>query len=380
MPAPLARQLHIALGLVLALLLGPAQAAELTIGQVAPFSGPLKPTGTHLSAGIQLYLDAVNAAGGVNGASLRLVTRDDGYRTEETLKQVRELIAKEAPIALIGLVGTANVDAVLKQGLLDEARTPLIGVRSGAAGLREPTPAWLFHTRASYAREVRAIVRQMQSMSISPIAVFHQADSFGEDGLQAARAALAEVSIPLAAVGSYPRNTTEVAAAVASIGAARPAGVIMVSNTAASAAFIKQFRAAGHAAQLIALSVTDGPQVAERIGTALARGLGVVQIVPDPLGGTAPLAREIRNAWAKQPIAEVSLNHTVMEGYLMAKVLVEVLQRAGPNPGQKELLRALNGLHDFDAGGVAISFTPENHDGARFTDITVLDQHGRAIR
>lgn len=363
-----------------ALVFRPALAADLTIAQVAPFSGPLKPTGTHVRAGIQLYLDAVNAAGGVHGAKLRLVTRDDGYRPEETVRMVRELVAQEAPIAFVGLVGTANMSALLDQGVLEELRTPVVGVRSGAASVRTPTTAWLFHTRASYAREVEAIVRQMQSMSVSPIAVFHQDDAFGADGLEAARAALAQASIPLAAVGAYPRNSTDVSAAVATIAASSPAGVIMISNTAASSEFIRQFRAQGQSAQLIALSVTDGLQVAERVGKTLARGLGVVQIVPDPVGGNAPITREIRNSWQAHAPKEITLNHTVMEGYLMAKVLVEALRRAGPDPSRPLLRRTLDELRGYDAGGLSIGYSAEDHAGARYTDITVLDHSGRPIR
>jgi hypothetical protein len=36
-------------------------AAQIVIGQIAAFSGPLAPTGTHMRAGAQLYFDAVNA-------------------------------------------------------------------------------------------------------------------------------------------------------------------------------------------------------------------------------------------------------------------------------------------------------------------------------
>ena len=102
-----------ALGLSFTLGIGAASAAEIRIGQVAPYSGPLAPTGKHVGAGIQLYFDKVNASGGVNGNTLRLVTRDDAYKSDETIKQVGELIANEAPLALCGLVGTGTVAAAI---------------------------------------------------------------------------------------------------------------------------------------------------------------------------------------------------------------------------------------------------------------------------
>ena len=68
------------LGLVaLAILAGlpsaTASARDIVIAQVAPFSGPQAPSGKAIRAGIQLYFDSANAAGGINSAKLRLMTK-----------------------------------------------------------------------------------------------------------------------------------------------------------------------------------------------------------------------------------------------------------------------------------------------------------------
>jgi len=368
------------LGLALVIGLGNAHSAEIRIGQVAPYSGPLAPTGKHVGAGIQLYFDVVNARGGINGHTLRLVTRDDAYKSDETVKQVGELVSAENPLALCGLVGTGNVTALLKSGKLEQTGIPVIGARTGAAHLRQPVPSLLFHTRASYGSEIETMVQQMHSMGITDVGVFYQDDGFGKDGLEAAKSALAAAGMKLVAAGAYPKNSTDVAAAVKTIGDALPMGVIMVSNTAASAAFIQAFRPANPATQLIALSVTDGPQVAEKIGHKLARGLGVTQVVPDPVGGSSALAQEVRKAWEEHPQPDVELNHTLLEGYLMAKVLVEAIGHAGADPTRARLVTALNNLRGFDVGGLPIGFSADNHDGAHYTEITVLDRNGRPIK
>ena len=117
--------------------LGPAIAGtgEIVVGQVAAFSGPLAPTGNHMRAGAQLHFDAVNASGGVHGATIRLVAQDDGYKSEETVRLARSLLKESQPLAFIGFVGTGNVEAMLEQKVLGEAGIPLIAVRSGASSL-----------------------------------------------------------------------------------------------------------------------------------------------------------------------------------------------------------------------------------------------------
>lgn len=358
----------------------PALAAELTIAQVAPFSGPLTPTGTHLRAGAQLYFDAVNAAGGIHGNKLKLQSRDDGYKATETVKQVRELLREGQPLALFGIVGTGNVEAILKEKVLDEAGIPLVTVRTGASTVVKSGNPWLFATRASYAAEIDKIVQQYETIGYKRFAVFYQNDPFGLDGLTSAEASIRKANGELVAKAGYEKNTTEVAAAVKAIVAAGPQAVIMVSNTAASAEFVRQSRAAGNLAQFVALSVTDGPQVAEKIGKEVAKGLAITQVVPDPSGRSVPLIREIQENFAKFKPQDVTLNHTLVEGYLGAKILGEGLRRAGPNPTRKKLRDALEQIRDYDVGGQYVSYSASNRVGTDYVDITILNKEGKLLR
>ncbi len=363
-----------------AILPAAAGAATLVIGQVAPYSGPLAPTGSHVGAGAQLYFDRVNAAGGIHGAKIRLVTKDDGYKVPETVKLTRELIREAAPVALVGMVGTGNVEALVKEGVLADADIPVVGIRSGALSLVSPVVPQLFHTRASYAAEGEKIVQQLAVTGVRRVAVLYQDDPFGLDGLAGAEKSIERHGLQLAAKAAYEKNTTKVEAAVAAIAAAKPQAVIMVSNTAASAEFVKQSRAAGNDAQLLALSVTDGPQVVKRIGKEAAHGLGVVQVVPDPASRALPITRDLQDDYKRFAPKGIELNHTLLEGYLAGKVLAEGLKRAGPNPTRKKLREALEAMRDYDAGGLFIRFSPSSHSGSEFLDITILNKEGKVLR
>jgi ABC-type branched-subunit amino acid transport system substrate-binding protein len=52
---------------------------EIVLGQFAALSGPAAELGKRMQVGIEACFRAVNAAGGVHGRTLRLVSRDDGY-------------------------------------------------------------------------------------------------------------------------------------------------------------------------------------------------------------------------------------------------------------------------------------------------------------
>ena len=357
-----------------------AKAAEIVVGQVAPFSGPLAPTGNYLRAGGQLYFDSINASGGIHGAKIRLVAKDDGYKAEETVRLAREILKESQPLVFFGFVGTGNAEALLKEKVLTEAGIPLLTVRTGAASVVGKNDPNLFFTRASYAEEVEKITQQYATTGYTRFAILYQNDAFGLDVLGSAEAAIKKSGGSLVGKASYEKNTTKVEDAVKTIAAANPQAVIMISNTAASAEFLKQSRAAGNLAQYVALSVTDGVQVAKLIGNDKAQGLALTQVVPDPASRAVPLIKEIQENFQKFSPKDVTLNQTFVEGYLGAKVLGEALRRAGPNPTRKKLRDTLEAMKDFDAGGVFIGFSPEKHAGSRFVDITILNRDGKLLR
>jgi ABC-type branched-subunit amino acid transport system substrate-binding protein len=367
---------------VLSLLFLPAAAgaATLVVGQVAPYSGPLAPTGSHVGAGARLYFDRINAAGGIHGAKIRLVTKDDSYKVPETVKLTRALIQEAGPIALVGMVGTGNVMALVREGVLKEADIPVVGIRSGAMSLVSPVVPQLFHTRASYSAEVDKIVQQLATTGIKRVAVLYQDDPFGQDGLAGAERSLKKHDLQLLVKAAYEKNTTKVEAAVKAIAEANPQAVIMVSNTAASAEFVRQSRAAGNDAQLLAISVTDGPQLVRRIGKKTAHGLGLVQVVPDPASRALAITRDLQDDYRKFAPKGIDLNHTLLEGYLAGKVLAEGLKRAGPKPTRRKLGEALEAMRDYDAGGLFIRFSPSSHSGSEYLDITILNKDGRILR
>jgi ABC-type branched-subunit amino acid transport system substrate-binding protein len=113
-----ARPWRILAGLALSCSPFAALAVEpIVIGQVAPFSGPQAVTGKAIHAGAKLYFDADNIRDGVRGRPIKLVTRDDVQKPEDTVRLTRELIAAEAPMAMLGTVGTTNLEALATDGV-----------------------------------------------------------------------------------------------------------------------------------------------------------------------------------------------------------------------------------------------------------------------
>ena len=118
---------------------GAVAAKDIVVAQIAPQTGVQASSGKAYTAGLRLGFDSINAAGGVNGSLIRLVTLDDGYKPDETVRLAKEVIAKENPVALAATVGTANAEALIKSGILSDTGLSLVGrVRERRASLVSP--------------------------------------------------------------------------------------------------------------------------------------------------------------------------------------------------------------------------------------------------
>lgn len=357
-----------------------AGGAELVVGQVAQLKDPAS-AGNQLRLGIQLYFDSVNERGGVDGNKLKLVSKDRGPDGKDTIKKTRELLQESSPIALMGFLGTGPMEALVQARVLDKAGVPMLGVRTGAPSLHQPVHPLIFHTRASYTQEISKIVGHMNTIGYRKIAVFHEKSVFGQEGhAHAQRVVNGTQGMSLVGSATYNVNSTDVKAAVAVIRQLQPDAVIGVANSNALAAFYKQLKLTGPPPPVLALSTADGAVIVKKIGKALAHGLGIAQVIPDPASRTSLFAREMQEDFKKFASPGTDQTQAMAEGYLAARVLHEALKRVGGNPTPLKLQRALDAMKDVSVGGLRIAFSPSNHSGSSYVDIAVINPDGRMLR
>jgi branched-chain amino acid transport system substrate-binding protein len=87
---------------------------EIKIGIVSPFSGPLGFLGQYMANSAQIYVDKVNAQGGVLGKKLVLVTRDDELKPDKSVSATQDLLNNEKVSLLIGPSVTGNALATIQ--------------------------------------------------------------------------------------------------------------------------------------------------------------------------------------------------------------------------------------------------------------------------
>lgn len=363
----------------------PSQAApspELVIGQVASLSGTNgADLGQGLQLGLQLAVEKTNAAGGINGRKLKLITKDDKYIPDETVKLTKELIEQSNPIALAGYRGTANTLAVIKSNALTDAGIAMVGTLTGAKEVQGA--ANIFHVRTSYQNEISQIVEQLGRIGVTKIGLFYVDDAFGQSGKEAVEQVLAKQGRKPAAIAAYDKAADKVIPsieqAVKTLVEAQPQAVVMVAVGDPVYEFVKRFRAQAPSPRLVSISVVNPDAVTQKVGLKMAHGIGFSQVFPYPYSDSVKLVREYRDLMKKYaPTAQPS--YFSLEGYISGLVLAQAIRNAGAQPTRAKVLDALQKMGALDLGGFNLKFDSASKNGSKFTELTVIGEEGKLRR
>ena len=68
---------------------------EILVGNIQDLSGPIKELGLLIPAGTNMYLDYINAQGGVHGRQIKMLIEDHGYNPQKAVVAAKKLIEKD---------------------------------------------------------------------------------------------------------------------------------------------------------------------------------------------------------------------------------------------------------------------------------------------
>lgn len=346
---------------------------EIVFGQSAALDGPAAALGTGMRKGINAAFEQANAAGGVNGRKLRLISYDDGYEPERAIEQVRKLIEQDKVFGLIGPVGTPTSKAT--QPIATAAGVPFVGPFTGAGFLRDATLGNVVNVRATYGAETESWIRHLaDDLKFDRIAILYQDDAFGRVGLAGVVAALDKRGMKLVGEGTYQRNTTAVKSALLEIRKSKPQAVVMVGTYKPIAEFIKLSHKIKFDPVFVNISFVGSNALARELGSEGA-GVIVSQVVPSPWDVAIPLVAEYQAAMkAADPKAEPEF--VSMEGYVVGKLAVMVLSKIEGEVTRESFLKTIWQTGTFDLGGVTLSFGPSDNQGMDEVFMTVIQKDG----
>lgn len=353
--------------------IGQPARGELVLGQSAVLSGPLGKQIGALNQGMGLAMAQANETGGVNGASLRLVSLDDQLKPERAVANYKALLGEHHVTAFLGCVGSATTAAAAT--LLRESGVPSFGGYGVSDGARQKAKGAAYFVRAGYSREADVLIQHLLTLGIDRIALAHLANPGGDEVRQFVVDTLAARGVKLRGAAAVSNDGQNAAEAGRTLAEQDPQAVILFLGAPLAAGVMEAMWQAGKRPTFYGMSIVAGDGVSALLGSK-ARGLIVAQAVPYPWSEVELTAAEYRRLCEKKQIAP---NYFGFEGYLNASLFISILRRAGTDLTRSRLHAAIRSTRTR-LSGMNVEFSDDSPTGSKFVELVQVAEGGRFIR
>ncbi|HEY5644101.1 MAG TPA: ABC transporter substrate-binding protein [Woeseiaceae bacterium] len=336
------------------------------VGTVLPVEGPLASVGNAIRRVIEAQFSDLNAAGGIHGRRLELVVAGYGAESTPAFWAARDLVSRDKPFAML-----ASFLPGYEQELSELAETEQVP-HIGPYTLRTNADAghFEFFTQASIAEQALALVESTGVNGSRPRVAIVFPDVVGFDRIAESAAARpgweGRVHAERFAVNAMP--TESIIARLVSSGV--EAVVFLGSGNE-----LLEFARAADGRDWRPLLLAPA-RFAERVVFELPTGFD---------GRTYLAYPSLPDDYTEAGVIEFELLHqrhgidfseslAQVAAFTATRVLVEALDRAGPEPSRGALIAALESLDDFSPGLTpAITFGADRHIGSLGAHVLRVD-------
>ena len=147
------------------------------IGVTQPLTGAFAASGNYVSQGTKIAEDEINAAGGVLGKKIQLITEDNKSNPTEAVSTVEKLIQKDKVPILIGAWSSTLTLAVMPK--LEEYRVPMIVETSSSGKITTSGNPYVFRISPTSAMEAKAFQPLAKKMGIKKASFLYTNNDFG---------------------------------------------------------------------------------------------------------------------------------------------------------------------------------------------------------
>ena len=341
---------------------------SIVIGQSVALTGPGSSLAVPFHQGAKMYFDRLNAAGGIQGRKIELVTLDDRGNTQLAVANTKKLL-EQGVLSLFGFYGSPQVTAIYPQ--IKDSDVLLFAPMAAADEFRGAMYGNVYSVRPGYAEEAAAIARHSETLGARRLGILHATDSESLAALDSALRTMGSLGSNVVANAAVP--TGAVANAVDKILAAKPESILVIGDANGAAAGVRDLRAKGFRGPIYGFSNTGESLLAEELGPA---GAGVVVVRVVPKSDTAKVA-VVRELMADAQAAKAGKpNVYMLEGYIAARVYAEALRRIPRDPTRARLKKSLEALDDVNVGGFRVHFA-DDRVASKLVELSLIDSQGK---
>ncbi len=192
-----------------------AQAAEpIKIGTILAVTGPASFLGDPELKTLQLYVEKINAEGGVLGRPLELVHYDTAGNPNQAVTFMRRLIDQDEVDAIVGGSTTGTTMAAIP--LVERAEIPFISL-GGGRGIVDPVKKWVFKTPHTDTMACEKIFEDVKARGFTKVGMISGTGGFGKSMQAECKGVVGNYGIEIVADETYAPTDTDMTAQLTKI-------------------------------------------------------------------------------------------------------------------------------------------------------------------
>ncbi|HEY6600706.1 MAG TPA: ABC transporter substrate-binding protein [Xanthobacteraceae bacterium] len=350
--------------------------AQVKLGAVLSVTGPASFLGDPEKKTLEMYVDEINAKGGVNGQKLQLVVYDDGADANAARTFATRLIEEDKIIAMVG--GTTTGATLAMIPVFEEAQIPLISL-AGAVQIIDPVRKWVFKTPHTDKMACEKIFADLKQRNLTSVALISGTDAFGKSMRDQCVAVAPQAGITIAHEESYGPRDSDMTPQLTNI-KGKPAvqAVINPGFGQGPAIVTRNYRQLGIALPLYQSHGVASKQFIELAGPAAdgvrlpAAALLVAEKLPDNDPQKPVVVAYTRTYQQKTGQAVSTFGGHAYDGLM---IFVEAAKRAGSFDKAK-VREEIEKTKNFIGTGGVVNMSPRDHLGLDLSAFRMLEIKG----
>ena len=226
----------------LATMAAPIMAATeptIKIGAIVSASGPASFLGDPEQKTLELYVDQINAAGGVLGRKLELFSYDDAGDANKANAFTRRRILQDQVDAIIGASTTGSTMAMIPQ--MEAAQIPNISLAGGSV-IVEPVKRWVFKIPHSDRMAAQKVLDDMKKRGVNSFALLSDTGGFGKSGRAETTKLAATMGMTIAEDEQFGDKDTDMTPQLTKIKSSRAQAILVFGTGQAPAVIARNYQ------------------------------------------------------------------------------------------------------------------------------------------
>lgn len=346
------------------------------IGAIVSLSGTYAGLGEPEKVVLEMEVERINAAGGINGHQIELLIEDDGTDDAKAAAAAAKLIEQEGVIALIGATGTGGTMAARAE--VEKAGVPQVSMAGGSV-ITSGTPSLVFATPWANKLVIPYELAYMKDKGIKKIGLISDSGGFGKDGAGAVKAMVADYGIEIVSDQTFNPGDQDMSGQLTKIKEAAPDAILLVS-AGKEAAIVAKNRESLKID--IPLYGTHGNARAEFIDGAGTAGEGfrfaAGKILLPESYGTDSEGYQVATAFIEDFKAKTGKDPNTFAGhaYDALYIIVNAMEALPEGFTSAELRDEIEKTAGFVGIGGAFTFSPTDHNGLTADDLNMYEVKG----